>query len=143
MITSDDAFRLLCRIRDIETPCEVCHGFGARMYGSTSTWRGGMGGASMTTDVCDKCWGSGDATKPWTDLRKLRNEETTRVHQRAADLFAHRCGVEFKSLAPALQELVGELHKFERQRRPRPRDFDLVTRCLANLLDDLLKAQGT
>lgn len=30
-----------------------------------------MGGASMTTDVCDKCWGSGDKHRPGENLRAL------------------------------------------------------------------------
>lgn len=56
--------------RDVQDPCENCQGSGKRLYGSTSTWRGGIGGAAMTTDVCDKCWGSGDKYKLGTDLRK-------------------------------------------------------------------------
>ena len=49
----------------IRHPCAECGGSGYRLYASTATWRGGIGGQAMTTDVCDKCWGSGDATKPW------------------------------------------------------------------------------
>lgn len=40
-------------------PCDVCLGTGLRTYANTSTWRRGAGGASMTTDVCSSCWGSG------------------------------------------------------------------------------------
>ena len=54
-----------------DTPCTSCAGSGVRTYGDTSTWRGGYGGQMMTPDICDKCWGSGNANKPWTDLRKL------------------------------------------------------------------------
>lgn len=126
--------------RRIETPCSRCEGLGQWTYGSTATWKGGMGGAMMTADVCDLCWGSGDKSRPWTDLRRLRNEETARVHERAGELFAHRCGVEMRTLHPALDALVVELRAFARQRRPRPTGFDTVTTCLANLLTDLVKA---
>lgn len=53
--------------------CPACHGSGVRLYGSTATWRGGLGGQMITSDVCDKCWGSGKTNDKWVDLRKLRN----------------------------------------------------------------------
>ena len=53
-----------------EEPCTECGGSGIRVYGSTATWRGGIGGQAITHDVCDRCWGSGRADKPWTNLRK-------------------------------------------------------------------------
>ncbi len=58
--------------RGVYIPCSYCHGLGTRTYGSTATWYGGIGGAAMTTDVCDKCWGSGDASRSWVNLRKLK-----------------------------------------------------------------------
>lgn len=54
-----------------EDPCKGCSGSGVRAYGSTSTWRGGIGGQMITSDICDKCWGSGNAGKPWFNLRRL------------------------------------------------------------------------
>ena len=54
-----------------DTPCPVCSGSGVRTYGDTSTWRGGVGGSAMTTDICDTCWGSGNSDRPWTDLRRV------------------------------------------------------------------------
>ena len=65
---------LLWRNIDITTgdkPCWHCGGSGVKVYGSTSTWRGTAGGQQVTTDVCDKCWGSGKENKPWTNLRKI------------------------------------------------------------------------
>lgn len=128
----------MLRQRGVDEPCETCHGAGCRWYGSTSTWRGGMGGASMTMDVCDVCWGSGDKDYPWTDLRKLRNGEDARVAARAATLFADRCGMGLSVLIPGIKELISELEKFERQRRKRTYGFDVVTSCLAKLLKELV-----
>lgn len=54
--------------------CPLCSGYGKRAYSSTSTWKGGMGGTSITTDVCDKCWGSGRTDETGPDLRKIKNE---------------------------------------------------------------------
>ena len=56
---------------DIHNLCSACGGRGKRMYGSTSTWRGGIAGQAMTLGICDKCWGSGDADRPWLNLRIL------------------------------------------------------------------------
>lgn len=51
--------------------CNDCKGLGVMCYGHGSTWRGGMGTAAMTYDVCDKCWGSGDAEHPWPSQREF------------------------------------------------------------------------
>ena len=39
--------------------CSSCGGEGIKAYPSTATWHGGIGGQSITEDVCDKCWGTG------------------------------------------------------------------------------------
>jgi hypothetical protein len=53
--------------------CQRCHGYGYRAYGSTATWRGGIGGQAITTDVCDVCWGSGRNDVKHGDQRQLRS----------------------------------------------------------------------
>jgi hypothetical protein len=60
-------------LRGVETPCAGCGGYGVKMYASTATWRGGIGGQAITRDVCDRCWGTGDAHRKGTDLRKLES----------------------------------------------------------------------
>lgn len=64
----------------IDTVCKRCGGSGIRSYGDTSTWQNGIGGQTITSDVCDKCWGSGKENAPWANLRvmksKLRAQET-------------------------------------------------------------------
>jgi hypothetical protein len=45
--------------------CPDCQGQGKKYYANTSTWRYGIGGAAITMDVCDKCWGSGSRTRIW------------------------------------------------------------------------------
>lgn len=66
----NDMMRFL-ELRGIEpdNACSACGGIGKRTYPNTTTWRGGIGGQMMTTDVCDKCWGSGDKTHTWLNLR--------------------------------------------------------------------------
>jgi len=54
-----------------EFPCKRCGGRGSRAYGNTSTWRGGIGGNMITGDVCDSCWGTGDAENKGPNLRVL------------------------------------------------------------------------
>jgi len=64
----------LYELRGIEEPCRTCSGFGVRGYANTSTWMHGIGGQAITRDICDKCWGSGDSNRTWTDLRKLNSQ---------------------------------------------------------------------
>jgi hypothetical protein len=92
--------------RGIADPCLTCSGVGTRPYGSTSTWRGGMGGQMITSDVCDTCWGSGDRFRIGTDLRRLRDEESKRVAAAAVDLLARAAGATLQSSAGAVREIV-------------------------------------
>ena len=71
MITREEFLQMLQDYRGVEDPCPSCDGMGVRAYGDTSTWVGGIGGQMITQGVCDKCWGSGDKTRPWLNLRKL------------------------------------------------------------------------
>ena len=60
-----------------DKPCDKCGGAGITAYGSTATWMGrmgGVGGQMITSDICDICWGSGNADKPWTNLRELQRK---------------------------------------------------------------------
>lgn len=59
------------RLEDGATPCKRCGGRGVRAYGSTATWRGGVGGQAITNDVCDHCWGSGNEYTAWPSWRTL------------------------------------------------------------------------
>ena len=60
-------YRGILREEDI---CPDCQGWGAKAYASTATWHGGIGGQMITTDVCNKCWGSGDRNRPWLSHKK-------------------------------------------------------------------------
>ncbi len=77
----DEHFQDFLLMRGVENPCKQCGGIGVRVYGSTAMWRSGIGGQMVCSGVCDKCWGSGDADKPWTDLRKVDSlyEENKRL----------------------------------------------------------------
>ena len=57
-------------VKEYDT-CDTCQGAGRLMYGSTATWRGGIGGAALTADVCDKCWGTGTKSMRGADLKAL------------------------------------------------------------------------
>lgn len=70
---------------DVEDPCTRCDGSGRRAYGSTATWRGGIGGQTITMDLCDHCWGSGELHRPFRSLRKIYDERVESV-KRAQDL---------------------------------------------------------
>ncbi len=86
--THEELQRACCDWRGIEEPCKTCGGSGTRAYGSTSTWRGGVGGQAITSGVCDTCWGSGDAYRPWPSRRKMESQaaEISRLTARIAEL---------------------------------------------------------
>jgi hypothetical protein len=56
---------------DDERCCSECRGSGIKTYGTSATWRGGSGGMTITTDVCNTCWGNGDAHRPWPSHREI------------------------------------------------------------------------
>src|SRR5512138_3331028 len=89
-----------------ETPCKRCGGSGVASYGSTSTWRGGVGGAAMTSDVCDLCWGSGVAERPWTNLRALREMDAAKIREEAIRLVTRSAGAFHANCEAARTELV-------------------------------------
>lgn len=67
--------RLEWRGIDPGDQCQSCGGAGRRAYGNTATWRGGIGGAVITCDVCDRCWGSGSKTYRWPSHRSAMEAE--------------------------------------------------------------------
>jgi hypothetical protein len=72
-MTREEVLADFLTIRGVEPEdaCLRCGGFGTHLYANTATWRGGAGGSAMTTDVCDKCWGSGRRSRPWPSHRLL------------------------------------------------------------------------
>lgn len=57
--------------------CSECRGTGAKTYGDTGTWRkrsGMIAGAALTSDTCDRCWGTGRADKTGVNLAELAHE---------------------------------------------------------------------
>lgn len=70
----DGLGRYICDLRSVESPCKRCDGLGVRAYSDTSTWSQGIGGQAITTDVCDACWGTGDAERSGANLRKMGAE---------------------------------------------------------------------
>ena len=92
--------------------CQECGGPGRKAYGDTSTWRRRGGGQTITIDVCDGCWGSGSASRPWPSWRKRTLEVQTR-----AELARTRAQIEMKCIGyeaqnkriEALERLVKDL----------------------------------
>lgn len=75
----------IVELRGVDTPCSACSGLVVDNYPSTATWHGGMGGMAITQDVCCKCWGSGDANKPWLNHR-VALQKIDELQQRIEEL---------------------------------------------------------
>lgn len=113
---------MTCTIqREIEgTVCERCRGQGSYVYGSTATWQGGIGGAAMTSGVCDTCWGSGDSECPWLNLREVTAKQETEIARRASRFLADEIGASYAHLRPAIVEIADAVEALSRSRRKVP-----------------------
>lgn len=131
---SDETRQEFLQWRGVRDPCPRCRGSGVVVYGSTATWRGGMGGASMTRGLCDACWGSGDAGRAWDDLRAWRDGEDARVAARAGELLARSVGANLWSCAAAVTEIADELERLSRGRKARAGLFHDLAASLAKTL---------
>lgn len=101
---------------NIRNKCIRCHGAGDRYYGSTATWRGGVGGQRPTRDLCDVCWGSGDKDSPWMNLREHLDNVDQHIAERALDLLAQSVGVSIHNTHPAIEYIADILEKLGNKR---------------------------
>lgn len=120
----EEAWRDMCDLRGVETPCPKCQGYGVRAYGSTATWRGGIGGQSITNGVCDACWGSGDANRQWANLRKLESERVAMSDRECAEWLARKCGASYSRMRESLARFA-DVIEAEGRRRKVPAGVDL------------------
>jgi DnaJ-class molecular chaperone len=68
------SFEAFLEWREIEPgdACKGCQGSGRMVYSNTSTWHHGIGGQAITSDVCEKCWGSGSSSRRWPSWLKYK-----------------------------------------------------------------------
>lgn len=139
-ITDPELLKRFLDWRGIEEACPICGGSGRRVYSQTCTWRGGMGGNVMTSDVCDFCWGSGDKYRHGANIRELERTERQRITAEAALLLARRAGVGFSDSKAIYEELAKEMGRLARGRKERPRWFAVVCETLARTFREMAEA---
>lgn len=141
--TMQAAIDHVLRLRGVETPCESCHGMGVRAYPSTAGWRNWAGASKSTKDVCDACWGTGDAERHGDDLRRWTEEENARVAKRALTLLGETAGVGLATMRPAVETLAKELDVLSKAKsKPRPPWFSLVCEQVSKVLREGLEAKS-
>ncbi len=86
--------------------CDRCGGWGVTTYGNTATWLGGIGGSTITDDVCDRCWGSGNRHKPWPSRRASHPPEAR--HQQALETAIAGC---IEKAAAEREQWRNEFHR--------------------------------
>lgn len=122
--------------RGVREPCESCGGHGVRVYGSTATWRGGIGGQAMTTYVCDVCWGSGDQINHWPShrefygLKRRAEKAEARCMEGLASLML--CHALATGHGDTMEDLLNELDWQLKEREARCRELEAL---LAGILD--------
>lgn len=118
-----ETYRQFLIWRGVEEPCVVCKGSGIRLYGSTATWRGGIGGQRMTRDVCDACWGTGDEHRKGEDLRAMAAAQREWEHEQCMQYFALRTGATLRMTRRYMSAIADILDR-EKQRRTTPFDSE-------------------
>lgn len=126
---NDDTHKQMLRIRGVEVPCETCRGYGVKTYSSGATWRGGMGTTSSEKDVCNACWGSGDANRSWLNLKTCEADAARQIAEQSLKHLCTAAGSNMSVMRPALEELIAELERMARGRKARPPFF--VDACLS------------
>lgn len=113
----EEDWRRFCEWRGVEVPCPKCHGSGIRMYSSTATWRGGIGGQMCTSDICDKCWGSGDEHRHGVDLRAMTAARSAWEEEQCLQYFASRTGATIGSTRKHMLAIAEILDREEKRRK--------------------------
>lgn len=139
-MTADELRHRLLDWRGVADPCLRCAGAGNVTYGNGSTWRGGMGAAASTLDVCDACWGTGDRYRHGVNLRQLRDEDDKRVADRAIRALEDATGAGHRGRDTI--DLMLEFDKILDRRKPPPSLFvSSMLLSIRNLIARSLGAQ--
>lgn len=138
----DDMRQRFLDWRGVDDPCLKCHGTGNIAYGSTATWRGGAGGAMITTDVCDTCWGTGDRYRHGANLRTLRAEEEKRIAERAVDLLARSVGASLSTCRVEIHEIIKAIEALANKRQRGATGLRFLPDIAQSLANTLRRAVG-
>jgi hypothetical protein len=76
-----------------------------------------MGTASMSRDICDKCWGSGDKYRTFTDIRELEKKLRAKAGKEASEWLAKETGVRFRQLRPVFYFIADQIEKLDKKRK--------------------------
>ena len=117
MSTIEERVSAFRHLRGVTSPCPKCSGMGVRVYGSGATWRGGMGCAAMTWDVCDTCWGTGDTERTGANLREMERERCEWEEDQCVAWMARRLGVGLADTRRYVLMLADLAQKEERRRK--------------------------
>jgi len=138
---SKEDYQSILDRRGVKNPCPLCKGLGVRSYSSGALWeRGVVSTASFAQGVCDVCWGSGDANRPWEDLRAL--DEERRLKERVGRLedFALRAGIRLSASIAAFEQLADEIEKMSRRRKPPAPWWEQTCRLFAISIRESIEA---
>jgi hypothetical protein len=86
--------------RGIKNTCSSCGGLGSKIYPSTTTYHGGVGGNITTLDICNRCWGSGDVLRPGINLILLNSflSAAAKARNQLLKLYEAQPGIEWKDV---------------------------------------------
>ena len=117
MLEDKEFINTLKRAKRIFKICDRCRGLGTYMYGNGATYRRGMGVASMTIDICDQCWGSGDADRTLTNIKELEDGIKRIRDDSAFQYIARYFGLNFLSLKKRFLQLADIAEAQTRKRK--------------------------
>ena len=129
----------ILRIRGVNSPCDTCAGYGWRQYSHGSTWRGGMGTAAFCADVCDQCWGSGDANRQGMNLRLMEAKRKAWDADQCYQWLASQLGGSLSLIRPRLGQLAELCEKQERRRKLPDGETDWAWQSSWHALSEILR----
>ena len=125
-------------LNTLNIACPRCKGKASIAYSNTATWRGGMGGAALTSDICNLCWGTGRSDKTGTDLKALLVYQDNQAREASLEWFKAKIGANFSSTRKQFPALADKLRKI----KPSLKGQDFWLKYAANVIAETLDKLG-
>lgn len=104
--------------RNVHTPCERCKGLGHCSYSNGATYHDhSVATQAFQDDICDHCWGSGDAHSPWTNVLELERSEKDWEEEQCLKYLAQRSGATLPRIKSRFLQLADMCAKESRRRK--------------------------
>jgi hypothetical protein len=133
--------------RNVHPPCSRCRGLGFYGYSNGGTYHDvSVATCSFEEDICDKCWGSGDDNRTWTNILEVERNKKEWDDEQCLKFLGRKLGVSLTKIPRRIEQLADICSK-ESKRRKLPegespfwwsQEWDM----LASILRSLIKSKA-